>query len=64
VDVQLLMGKRVKYRGRTGTVTGHSAVTEVFGRSVVISFPEADGEPAREVAVPSYLWPLIKILDD
>lgn len=47
------MGKRVRYRGRVGTVIGHRALTEVFGKSVDIRFPAADGEPAREKTVPS-----------
>ena len=52
-DVHFLMGKRVRYRGRVGTVIGHCALPEVFGKSVDIRFPAADGEPAREKTVPS-----------
>jgi hypothetical protein len=64
VDVHFLMGKRVEYRGRVGTGIGHHTLTEAFGKSVDISFPAADEKPAREKTVPSYLWFLVRILDD
>ena len=54
----------MEYRGRVGTGIGHHALTEAFGKSVDISFPAADEKPAREKTVPSYLWFLVRILDD
>ena len=64
MNVQFLLGKRVRYRGRVGTVVRHDAHTEVFIKEVVISFPETTDEPAEEVTVPAYLWPLIRVVDD
>lgn len=64
MNVQFLLGKRVRYRGRIGTVVRHKARTEVFIKEVVISFPETPDKPAKEVDVPVYLWPFIKVLDD
>jgi len=64
MDVQFLLGKRVRYRGRVGTVMRHNAHSDVFAKEVVISFPETPDEPAKEVTVPAYLWPFIKVLDD
>lgn len=64
MDVQFLMGKRVRYRGRVGTVVDHSSVTEVLGKTVLISFPEQGDRPAEEVRVPHFMWPLIRVLDD
>lgn len=58
-----MLGKHVSYRGRIGTVVEHSSVTELWGKTVVISFPERGDGPAEEVSVPQHLWPLIKVLD-
>ena len=64
MTVQFLLGKRVRYRGRVGTVVRHNAHAAVFIKEVVISFPETTDEPAEEVTVPAYLWPLIRVVDD
>jgi hypothetical protein len=59
-----MLGKRVSYRGRVGTVVEHQSVTELWGKTVLISFPEHGDTQAETVSVPQYLWPLIKVLDD
>lgn len=59
-----MLGKRVRYRGRVGTVVAHASVTELLGKSVVIRFPGSDDDRAEEVNVPQYLWPLIEVLDE
>ena len=51
MDVQFLLGKRVRYRGRVGTVVRHNAHSDVFAKEVVISFPETPANP-QEVTVP------------
>jgi hypothetical protein len=58
-----MLGKRVSYRGRIGTVVEHSSVTELWGKTVVISFPEHSDHAGEKVSVPQHLWPLIKVLD-
>ena len=63
MDVQFLMGERVRYRGRVGTVVQHAAASDIFVRTVVIRFPAQHGHAAEDVAVPAYLWPLIRIED-
>jgi hypothetical protein len=63
MDVQFLLGERVRYRGRVGTVVQHAAASDIFVRTVVISFPAQHGRVAEDVTVPAYLWPLITVED-
>ena len=64
MDVQFLLGKRVRYRGRVGTVVQHDAHSDVFVKEVIIRFPETPDEPAEEVTVPAYLWPWIRVIGE
>ncbi len=56
MDVRFLLGKRVRYRGRTGTVVSQQAITDVMARSLTIRFPDGS-----ESLVPSFLWPWVKV---
>ncbi len=57
--VALGPGKRVKYRGRTGIVANHEAVTDVVAKTITIRFSGCD-----ESVVQSFFWPWVKVLDD
>ena len=59
MNVQFMLGKRVEYRGRVGTVVSHDALTEIVAKSITIRFPDGD-----EAVVPSFLWPWVKVLDE
>ena len=52
-----MLGKRVEYRGRIGTVVSHDAITDVTAKSITIRFPDGG-----ESLVPSFLWPWVKVL--
>jgi hypothetical protein len=58
MDVRFLLGKRVQYRGRVGTVVSHQAITDVTAKSITIRF--SDGS---ESEIPSFLWPWVKVID-
>ena len=59
MDVRFLLGKRVRYRGRIGTVVSQLAITDAMARSVTIRV--ADGS---ESVVPSLLWPWVEFEDE
>lgn len=59
MDMRFMLGRRVAYRGRIGTVVNHQAITDVVAKSITIRFEDGSGS-----LVPSICWPWVKVLDE
>lgn len=60
--LEVLLGRRVRYRGEVGLVVSGCAVAEAGG-TLALSLPRANGAPRREVIVPASEWGELELLD-